>query len=177
MASRWLVLLGACSLCAFSASAQAQDFSDAFPLEPSQRLVKYAGDGGPGSIEVRTKERALYFIVENNKAVRYRVGVGRAGRQWFGTTRVVGKYVRPAWIPPAIIRGDKPPTMIPPDSPKNPLGAAALVLADNELAIHGTNNPKSIGGFVSWGCIRMHNDDIKDLFQRVSVGAQVVVTS
>jgi lipoprotein-anchoring transpeptidase ErfK/SrfK len=176
MVSRWLVLLRGCALCAFAVSAEAQDFSDAFPLEPSLRLVKYAGSAGPGAIEVRTNERALYFIVEKSKAVRYRVGVGRAGRQWFGTTRVVSKYVRPAWIPPAIIRGDKPPTIIPPDSPKNPLGAAALVLADNELAIHGTNNPRSIGGYVSWGCIRMHNDDIMDLFQRVTVGAQVVVT-
>jgi lipoprotein-anchoring transpeptidase ErfK/SrfK len=65
--------------------------------------------------------------------------------------------------------------VIPAGTPKNPMGAAALVLADNELAIHGTNNPGSIGGFVSWGCIRMHNRDVMDLFSRVSVGTKVVI--
>ena len=129
----------------------------------------------PGTIVVRTSSRSLYLVTDSGRALRYTVGVGRAGKQWFGTTRVVSKHVRPAWSPPAEIRRGKPAFIIPSGSPGNPMGAAALVLADNELAIHGTNNPGSIGGFVSWGCIRMHNRDIMDLYERVGVGTQVVL--
>src|SRR6185312_11328512 len=107
--------------------------------------------------------------------IRYPVGVGRAGKQWYGTTRIVNKALKPGWTPPDEIRGRRPSWTIPGGSPKNPMGAGALVLADHELAIHGTNNPGSIGGFVSWGCIRMHNADILDLFGRVSYGTQVVI--
>lgn len=173
--SIWVALVSACTICASQEALSVQGFSAAFPLEPSAHLVDYAGAGRPGTIEVRTRERALYFVVGKHKAMRYRVGVGRKGQQWFGSTSVVSKHVRPAWTPPEVILAGKPPTIIPPDSPKNPLGAAALVLADHELAIHGTNNPKSIGGYVSWGCIRMHNEDITDLFDRVKVGTQVVI--
>jgi lipoprotein-anchoring transpeptidase ErfK/SrfK len=106
------------------------------------------------------------------------VGVGRAGKQWSGTSFIISKRIRPAWSPPAEIRRDRPsiPDVIPAGSPRNPMGAAALVLAHDEYAIHGTNNPGSIGGFVSYGCIRMHNHDIMDLFGRVSVGTPVIVT-
>ena len=129
----------------------------------------------PGTIEVHTKERALYFIDDGGRAVRYRVGVGRMGQQWFGRTKIADKRLRPAWTPPAVIRGNKPAWVAPPGAPNNPMGAAALVLADHELAIHGTNDPSSIGGYVSWGCIRMHNRDILDLYSRVSVGTPVVI--
>jgi lipoprotein-anchoring transpeptidase ErfK/SrfK len=129
----------------------------------------------PGTIVVRTSARSLYLVTDGGRALRYTVGVGRAGKQWFGTTRVVSKHIRPAWSPPREIRGNKPAFIIPSGSPGNPMGAAALVLADNELAIHGTNNPGSIGGFVSWGCIRMRNNDIMDLYSRVGVGTQVVL--
>src|SRR5205085_5466574 len=96
--------------------------------------------------------------------------------QWFGTTRVLSKHIKPAWKPPASLRGNRSPAFyIESGSPKNPMGAAALVLADNELAIHGTNNPGSIGGPVSAGCIRMHNKDIMDLYGRVGVGTRVVL--
>ncbi len=105
----------------------------------------------PGTIVVRTSARSLYLVTDSGRALRYTVGVGRAGKQWFGTTQVVSKHIRPAWSPPREIRGNKPAFIIPAGSPGNPMGAAALVLADNELAIHGTNNPGSIGGFVSWG--------------------------
>ena len=106
---------------------------------------------------------------------RYRVGVGRAGQQWFGTTRIVSKRLWPDWTPPKVIRGNKPAWVVPGGSPKNPMGAAALVLADHELAIHGTNDPNSIGGFVSWGCIRLQNHEALDLFKRVSVGTPVII--
>jgi lipoprotein-anchoring transpeptidase ErfK/SrfK len=91
---------------------------------------------------------------------------------------ISGKFVRPAWSPPAMIKREKPslPDVIPGGSPKNPMGAAAMTLMGGEYAIHGTNAPGSIGGFVSHGCIRMQNADIMDLFGRVGVGTTVVVT-
>jgi lipoprotein-anchoring transpeptidase ErfK/SrfK len=137
--------------------------------------AKYPGRAESGTIEVHTKERALYFVTDGGRTVRYRVGVGRMGQQWFGRTKIADKRLRPAWTPPAVIRGNKPAWVAPPGAPNNPMGAAALVLADHELAIHGTNDPSSIGGYVSWGCIRMHNRDILDLYSRVSVGTPVVI--
>ena len=105
--------------------------------------------------------------------------VGRAGKQWAGATRIDGKYVNPAWAPPADVKHDNPslPDVIPGGSPRNPMGVAAMTLAGGEYAIHGTNVPGSIGGFVSYGCIRMYNQDITDLYQRVGVGTPVVVTA
>jgi lipoprotein-anchoring transpeptidase ErfK/SrfK len=110
--------------------------------------------------------------------MRYPVGVGRYGKQWAGTTRIDGKYSNPAWSPPREVKRDRPnmPDVIPGGSPRNPMGVAAMTLSGGEYAIHGTNVPGSVGGFVSYGCIRMLNSDITDLYQRVSVGTQVVVT-
>ena len=151
----------ALSICADAASAR--------------ETVRFSGSEAPGTIVVRTTERRLYLVTEPGKAMRYTVGVGRAGKAWYGSTSIVSKQLRPAWSPPAEIRGNRPSWVVPAGSPRNPMGAAALVLADNELAIHGTNNPGSIGGFVSWGCIRMHNRDIMDLYERVGVGTRVVM--
>ena len=132
----------------------------------------------PGTIVIHTNERALYYFVGPGQALRYPVGVGRLGRQWSGTAYINGKYVNPAWSPPADVRRDKPslPAVIPGGSPHNPMGVAAMTLSGGEYAIHGTNQPGSIGGFVSYGCIRMYNQDITDLFARVSYGTTVVVT-
>src|SRR3954469_18719741 len=131
-----------------------------------------------GTVVVRTHERRLYYVIGDGRAVRYPVGVGMASKQWTGKTRIDGKYVKPAWSPPKEVKRDKPslPDVIPGGSPRNPMGAAALTLAGGDYAIHGTNAPGSIGGFVSYGCIRMHNQDIVDLYDRVSVGTQVIVT-
>ena len=117
-------------------------------------------------------------MLGEGRALRYTVGVGRAGRQWAGRSMISGKYVKPDWAPPADIRREKPglPSMIPGGSPQNPMGVAAMTLSGGDYAIHGTNQPGSIGGFVSYGCIRMHNHDISDLYQRVSVGTPVIVT-
>ena len=117
-------------------------------------------------------------MLGNGKAVRYPVGVGRAGKQWTGTAYINSKQLRPAWSPPAEVKRDKPslPNVIAGGSPGNPMGAAAMTLSGGgEYAIHGTNNPGSIGGFVSYGCIRMYNADISELFERVRVGTTVVV--
>jgi len=142
-------------------------------------VVSYRGDYAPGTIVVRTKERRLYLIVDQDRAIRYPVGVGKAGKQWSGTARIDGKYSKPAWAPPADVKHDNPriPDVIPGGSPSNPMGVAAMTLSGGgQYAIHGTNRPESIGHFVSYGCIRMYNADISDLYQRVSVGTPVVVT-
>ena len=140
----------------------------------ARETVEYSGEARQGTIVVKTDERRLYYVLGNGKAVSYPVGVGRADKQWFGNTSIASKHIRPAWSPPAEIRRGRPNWVIASGDPKNPLGAAALVLVHNELAIHGTNNPKSVGGFVSWGCIRMLNADIMDLYNRVRVGTRVV---
>jgi lipoprotein-anchoring transpeptidase ErfK/SrfK len=131
-----------------------------------------------GTIVVHTSERRLYFVTGGGYAVRYPVGVGRAGKQWAGVSRIDGKYLSPAWAPPPEIKRDKPsmPDVIPGGSPHNPMGVAAMTLEGGQYAIHGTNVPGTIGGFVSYGCIRMYNQDIMDLFQRTAIGTPVVVT-
>jgi len=132
----------------------------------------------PGTIVVRTSERRLYYVTGwGGQAIRYPVGVGRAGKQWSGTAYIAGKYIKPDWEPPAVVRHDHPnlPKLIKGGSPRNPMGVAALALSVGEYAIHGTNQPGSIGNFVSYGCIRMYNEDIRDLYSRVSVGTRVVV--
>jgi lipoprotein-anchoring transpeptidase ErfK/SrfK len=148
-------------------------------VEARPQMVGMRSDNySPGTIVVNTKERKLYLILDSDHAMRYPIGVGRAGKQWAGTTTIDGKYRNPAWSPPDEVRRDKPniPDVIPGGSPRNPMGVAALTLAGGEYAIHGTNAPGSVGGFVSYGCFRMLNDDITDLYSRVSVGTTVVVT-
>jgi lipoprotein-anchoring transpeptidase ErfK/SrfK len=140
-------------------------------------LVTFSADIARGTIVVRTSERRLYLVLGQGQAVRYTVGVGRAGRQWAGTAYIDGKHLSPNWSPPADVRRDKPglPEVILGGSPANPMGVAALTLSGGDYAIHGTNRPQSIGGFVSYGCIRMFNADITDLYDRVRVGTPVVV--
>lgn len=133
-----------------------------------------------GSIIIKTSQRRLYLGVGKGKALRYVVGVGRRGKQWTGTKRISSKRIRPAWSPTKQIIRDNPniARVIPGGSPHNPMGAAALLLSGSgQYAIHGTNRPGSIGGFVSYGCIRMRNSDIKDLYSRVGVGTRVTVTN
>lgn len=143
----------------------------------ARETVQFSGGYSPGTIVVKTSERRLYYVVGEGRAIRYPVGVGRAGKTWSGTAYIDGKHIRPAWSPPDEIRRDKPsmPEVIPGGSSRNPMGAAALTLDHGQYAIHGTNSPGSIGHFVSYGCIRMYNADIMDLFDRVSVGTNVVV--
>ena len=167
--SRWLAAASAALVLAIAAASQ--------PAHANGNIVAFNGFS-PGTIVVKTTERRLYFVVDAGHAISYPVGVGRSGKQWQGTSRIDGKYVRPAWSPPAEVRRDKPslPDVIPGGTPQNPMGVAAMTLAGTEYAIHGTNMPGSIGGFVSYGCIRMYNQDITDLFDRVRVGTTVVVT-
>jgi len=146
--------------------------------EARPELVGVHYQYSPGTIVVKTSERRLYLILDEGHAMRYPVGVGKTGKQWAGETRIDGKYRNPAWAPPREVKRDKPelPDVIAGGSPRNPMGVAAMTLAGGEYAIHGTNVPGSVGGFVSYGCIRMLNPDISDLYQRVSVGTPVLVT-
>jgi lipoprotein-anchoring transpeptidase ErfK/SrfK len=140
-------------------------------------LVAFDNSAPPGAIVVRTGARRLYLVVAPGQARRYVVGVGRIGRQWAGDAVIDGKFIQPNWAPPATIRRDRPslPPLIPGGSPANPMGAAALTLSGGEYAIHGTNAPETIGMVVSYGCIRMHNADILDLYSRVRIGTAVSV--
>jgi len=140
-------------------------------------IVAMKDDYAAGTIVIHTSERRLYLFLGGGQAISYPVGVGRAGMQWAGTTTISGKYISPAWSPPESIRRENPrlPGVIPGGSPHNPMGVAAMTLAGTEYAIHGTNQPGLIGRFVSHGCIRMLNEDITDLYNRVSVGTRVVV--
>ena len=139
-------------------------------------IVPIAGFS-PGTIVVKTHERRLYYVLDGGHALRFPVGVGRAGMTWTGNARVEGKFVQPAWAPPASIRRENPrlPKVIPGGAANNPMGAAALTLRGGEYAIHGTNRPELIGGFVSHGCIRMYNSDIRELYRLVAIGTPVVV--
>jgi lipoprotein-anchoring transpeptidase ErfK/SrfK len=150
----------------------------AAPAQAAPAMVAIHNEYSPGTIVVKTGERRLYLILDADHAMRYPVGVGKTGKQWAGATQIDGKYRNPAWSPPAEVKHDIPnmPDVIPGGAPNNPMGVAAMTLAGGEYAIHGTNRPNSVGGFVSYGCIRMLNTDISDLYQRVSVGTPVVVT-
>ena len=127
----------------------------------------------PGSIVISTSARSLYYVLGNGQAIRYPVGVGKAGMAWHGNAFVALKRLSPAWSMPPEFGGGP---VIPGGSPRNPMGAAVLGLNRGNYAIHGTNDPSSIGGYVSHGCIRMHNADILDLYNRVPLGANVHVT-
>jgi lipoprotein-anchoring transpeptidase ErfK/SrfK len=155
-----------------------------FVLAPNPALangdVVSVSDGYvAGTIVVRTSQRRLYLMLGSGQAIRYPIGVGRFGMQWSGTVQIDGKYIEPGWAPPESIKRENPrlPDVIPGGSPHNPMGVAAMTLSGGgEYAIHGTNQPNLIGGFVSHGCIRMYNADITDLYSRVGVGTTVVVT-
>ncbi len=137
---------------------------------------KYA----PGTLIVRTPERALYFVQPGGKALRYSIGVGREGMQWSGVNRISRKAEWPSWTPPQeMIEREAEKGHFIPDfmegGPGNPLGARALYIGGSIYRIHGTNNEASIGGAVSSGCIRMMNADVIDLYGRVKTGAKIYV--
>lgn len=142
---------------------------------PRQR-VSYESNYAPGSIVVDTRERRLYLITGPGEALRYGIGVGRDGFRWGGVHRVSAKKEWPSWTPPAQMlrrRPDLPRHMV--GGPDNPLGARAIYLGSTLYRIHGSNEPETIGQAVSSGCFRMVNEDVIDLYNRVSVGATVYV--
>jgi lipoprotein-anchoring transpeptidase ErfK/SrfK len=142
------------------------------PRETVNNPTNYA----PGTIFINTAERRLYLILANGQALRYGIGVGRDGFRWGGTHRISAKKEWPGWTPPAQMRArrrDLPSHMA--GGIENPLGARALYLGSTLYRIHGSNEPETIGQAVSSGCFRMTNEDVTDLYSRVSVGTTVVV--
>lgn len=143
-------------------------------------VVDYDGNQKAGTIIINTNERYLYLVQPGGKARRYGVGVGKPGFEWSGAHKVTLKRVWPDWRPPAemIAREKKKGRILPAHmagGPSNPLGARALYLGSTLYRIHGTNAPWTIGGAVSSGCIRMRNEDVVDLYERVPVGTKVIV--
>jgi lipoprotein-anchoring transpeptidase ErfK/SrfK len=145
-------------------------------MAPQRELVSYSGRYAPGTILVSTRERRLYFILPGQRAIKYGVGVGRPGFEWSGARRVAMKREWPSWTPPAQMRRRRPdlPRFMP-GGPNNPLGARAIYIGGTLYRIHGSNEPQTIGQAVSSGCIRMTNDDVVDLYDRVKIGARVIV--
>jgi lipoprotein-anchoring transpeptidase ErfK/SrfK len=129
-----------------------------------------------GTVIIDTGHTYLYYVLGNGRAVRYGVGVGREGFTWAGVQTVTRKAEWPDWHPPAEMIARQPylPRFMA-GGPGNPLGARAMYLGSSEYRIHGTNDPATIGKFVSSGCIRLTNEDVSDLFSRVNVGTRVVV--
>ncbi|MFM8746948.1 MAG: L,D-transpeptidase [Aestuariivirga sp.] len=144
------------------------------------RVIRFNSHLPPGSILVRTGERKLYFILPEGQAVAYHVGVGREGFAWTGRSTVSRKARWPDWRPPPEMidrerrRGNHLPEFVA-GGPDNPLGARAIYIGNTQFRIHGTNEIWSIGQAVSSGCIRMMNADVIDLYNRVALGATVVV--
>jgi lipoprotein-anchoring transpeptidase ErfK/SrfK len=141
-----------------------------------REIVAYETNLKPGTVVVETSERRLYFVLPDGKAVKYGIGVGRDGFRWSGQHRVTRKAEWPGWTPPAAMRKrvpDLPAYM--PGGPDNPLGARAIYIGSTLYRLHGTSEPWTIGQAVSSGCIRLVNEDIIDLYERVNVGATVIV--
>ena len=141
-----------------------------------RQIVGYAGNEAPGTVIIDTSHTVLYYVLGNGKAIRYGIGVGRQGFTWAGVKQIERKAEWPDWIPPQEMIERQPylPRFVA-GGPGNPLGARAMYLGGTVYRIHGTNDPTTIGKHVSSGCIRLTNDDVTDLYNRVQVGAKVVV--
>lgn len=144
--------------------------------ESAREMVAWSGSERPGTIVISTASRTLHLVQPGGRAIRYGVGVGRDGFQWAGSHPITRKALWPDWTPPPQMlrrRPDLPRFMR--GSPANPMGARGLYLGATLFRIHGSNEPHSIGRAVSSGCIRMHNADVIDLYERVRVGTPVIV--
>jgi lipoprotein-anchoring transpeptidase ErfK/SrfK len=141
-----------------------------------RQVVNYRTTEAPGTIIVDTPNTFLYLVMPGGKAMRYGIGVGREGFTWSGVKTVERKAEWPDWTPPAEMIQRQPylPRFVA-GGPTNPLGARAMYLSGSVYRIHGTNAPSTIGGRVSSGCIRMVNEDVIDLYNRIQVGTKVVV--
>ena len=141
-----------------------------------RQVVDYTSHQTPGTVIVDTKNTFLYLVLNDTQALRYGIGVGREGFTWSGEQTVARKTEWPDWRPPPemLVRQPYLPRFMA-GGPTNPLGARAMYLGETEFRIHGTNKPDTIGKRVSSGCIRLTNDDVTDLYERVKVGAKVIV--
>ena len=146
------------------------------PARFHRQVVDYRTVEAPGTIVIDTPNTYLYLVLGSGKAMRYGIGVGREGFTWSGTQTISKKSEWPDWTPPAEMIARQPylPRYMA-GGPGNPLGARAMYLGNTIYRIHGTNDPSTIGRQVSSGCIRLTNEDVTDLYSRVSVGTKVVV--
>jgi lipoprotein-anchoring transpeptidase ErfK/SrfK len=161
------------------APAQPADDGDdgvVMPERLKRTIVSFQTQEAPGTIVIDTGNTYLYYVLGQGRAVRYGVGVGREGFTWSGVQNVTRKAEWPDWHPPAEMVARQPylPRFMA-GGPGNPLGARAMYLGSSIYRIHGTNDPSTIGKFVSSGCIRLTNEDVADLFSRVTIGTKVVV--
>jgi lipoprotein-anchoring transpeptidase ErfK/SrfK len=142
----------------------------------ARQLVLFRSNEQPGTIVIHTGERMLYVVQGNNRALRYGIGVGREGFQWSGLVKVSRKAEWPDWTPPPEMIARQPylPRFMA-GGPGNPMGARALYLGSTVYRIHGTNQPETIGHAISSGCFRLANGDVVDLFERIDVGAKVII--
>ncbi len=141
-----------------------------------RRVVDYVSHEAPGTVVIDTGNTFLYLVLNGGQAMRYGIGVGREGFAWSGQQAVARKAEWPDWRPPADMLSRQPylPRFMA-GGPGNPLGARAIYLGETEYRIHGTNKPETIGTRVSSGCIRLTNEDVADLYERVKIGAKVIV--
>ncbi|UWU93904.1 L,D-transpeptidase [Bradyrhizobium sp. CB1015] len=155
---------------------QVADEGAQLPDRLRRQIVSFDRSEPAGTIVIDTNSTYLYYVLGGGRAIRYGVGVGREGFTWSGVQSVSRKAEWPDWHPPAEMIARQPylPRFVA-GGPGNPLGARAMYLGSSQYRIHGTNDPSTIGKFVSSGCIRMTNEDVIDLFNRVNIGAKVVV--
>jgi lipoprotein-anchoring transpeptidase ErfK/SrfK len=158
--------------------APIEEANDDARIDPrlQRQIVDYNTNEAAGTVVIDTPHTYLYFVLGNGKAIRYGIGVGREGFTWSGVKQIARKAEWPDWHPPQDMIARQPylPRFTA-GGPGNPLGARAMYLGTSEYRIHGTNNPSTIGKQVSSGCIRLTNEDVTDLYERVKVGAKVVV--
>jgi lipoprotein-anchoring transpeptidase ErfK/SrfK len=157
---------------------QAQQKARSRQIQPQflPTIVQYDSKYRPGTIVIDTNARYLYLVQNDGTARRYGVGVGKPGFEWAGTHKITRKAEWPDWRPPAEMRKRRPDLPVHmAGGPNNPLGARALYLGSTLYRIHGSNQPWTIGHAVSSGCIRMRNEDVTDLYERVGVGTTVHV--
>lgn len=150
--------------------------SRSFDPRYERKMVNYSGGEKPGTIVISTSDKFLYLVKPGGKAMRYGVGVGRAGFQWRGSHRITRKAQWPSWTPPAEMRKRQPwlPAFME-GGPANPMGARALYIGSTLYRVHGTNEPWTIGMEMSSGCIRLRNQDVIHLYNQVQVGAKIKV--
>ncbi len=173
MARRSLINVAAAGATAFAALIALPQIGSA------REVVTFSPSVQPGTIIISARQRKLFYVVSPGVAIRYSIAVPKSGKEWSGAATIDAKYVNPDWVPPPIVKHDHPelPNFIPGGSPHNPMGARALTLDRYQVAIHGTTHKMraSIGTAASYGCIRMLNEDVSDLYDRVSVGSPVVM--
>lgn len=158
--------------------ATAQDFFSFLWSGGSRDVVSFPARYKPGQIIVSFGDRKLYWVHRTGEAISYPIAVPREQSRWSGVTSVSSKRVNPSWTPTPTMRRENPklPAFVPGGHPLNPLGVRALYLGSSMYRIHGTDAPWTIGTAVSKGCIRMYNEDVLDLYPRVSTGTRVTVT-